>query len=201
VDVGVGLISPTTAAAWLGKAATSTKLAVAGKAGQALTVAPVSVLDNAAKAQGKVVGSFKIDLTNPPPQGWRYWTTPYSPKFANPRIVDPATGLKVPTNALGSKTGLHELQHFLDATQHPQLYYFARASNAPGAGLAHFVFETRGYLQSHGLKALFNPSLAMASVRHAGRAHLVYRDLAGLAGLGALGAFSYWFTSSESGQQ
>jgi hypothetical protein len=163
--------------------------------------APVNVLDDAAKAQGKVVGSFKIDLTNPPPQGWRYWTTPYSPKFANPRIVDPATGLKVPTSALGSKTGLHELQHFLDATQHPQLYYFARASNAPGAGLAHFVFETRGYLQSHGLQALFNPSLAMASVRHAGRAHLVYRDLAGLAGLGGLGGFVYWFTSNESGQQ
>ena len=163
--------------------------------------APVNVLDDAAKAQGKVVGSFKIDLTNPPPQGWRYWTTPYSPKFANPRIVDPATGLKVPTSALGSKTGLHELQHFLDATQHPQLYYFARASNAPGAGLAHFVFETRGYLQSHGLQALFNPSLAMASVRHAGRAHLVYRDLAGLAGLGGLGGFAYWFTSNESGQE
>gem|GEM_PF-1872536 len=33
-----------------------------------------------------------------------------------------------------------------DATQHPQSYYFARASNAPGAGLAHFVIETRGYL-------------------------------------------------------
>ena len=163
--------------------------------------APVYVLDDAAKAQGKVVGSFKIDLTNPPPQGWKYWTTPYSPKFANPRIVDPATGLKVPTSALGSKTGLHELQHFLDATQHPQLYYFARASNAPGAGLAHFVFETRGYLQSHGLQALFNPSLAMASVRHAGRAHLVYRDLAELAGLGGLGGFVYWFTSNEGGQQ
>ena len=96
---------------------------------------------------------------------------------------------------------MHELQHFLDATQHPQYYYFARASNAPGAGLAHFVFETRGYLQSHGLQALFNPSLAMASVRHAGRAHLVYRDLAGLAGLGGLGGFVYWFTSNESGQQ
>jgi hypothetical protein len=41
----------------------------------------------------------------------------------------------------------------------------------------------------------------MASVRHAGRAHLVYRDLAGLAGLGGLGGFVYWFTSNESGQQ
>ena len=45
VDVAFGLISPTTAAAWLGKAATSTKLATARNAGQTLTVAPISAAE------------------------------------------------------------------------------------------------------------------------------------------------------------
>ena len=160
-----------------------------------------SVLDDAAKAQGRVVGAFKIDLVNPPPQGVKYWITPYSPKFANPRIVDPVTGAKVPLSFLGSKIGRHEFQHWLDATGHAQLYYYARVSNAPGAGLAHFVYETRGYLQSHGIIALLKPSLAMASVRHSGRAHLVYRDLAGLAGIGGFGGFVFWFFSDNGGQQ
>jgi len=65
VDVGVGLISPTTAAAWLGKAATSTKLAVAGKAGQALTVAPVRVagfFDDLATAATRNADSTKLVL-------------------------------------------------------------------------------------------------------------------------------------------
>jgi hypothetical protein len=71
------------------------------------------------------------------------------------------------------------------------LYYFARVSKAPGSGLAHYVYETRGYLQSHGLNALFRPALVMASVNHAGRGGLVYRDLIGVGLIGG-GLTAYW---------
>ena len=95
---------------------------------------------------------------------------------------------------LDNPVAFHELKHFTDVDAHPGLYYFARRSTAPGSGLAHFVYETRGYLQSHGLRALFDPSLAMASVQHAGRAHLVYRDLIGLGGLATIGLVGWWFS-------
>jgi hypothetical protein len=149
------------------------------------------VLSDAAKSGGRVVGEFKISLQNPPPSGWRYWVTPYKPKFVNPRIVDPTTGTNVPLSQLGTRINLHELQHFADATGHPELYYIARVSKVPGSGLAHYVFETRGYLQSHGLSALFRPDYVMASVNQAGRGGLVYRDLIG-AGLLGSGIAAYW---------
>lgn len=100
-------------------------------------------------------------------------------------------GTNVTLSQLGTRTNLHELQHFADATGHSELYYFARVSKAPGSGLAHYVYETRGYLQSHGLSALFRPDCVMASVNQAGRGGLVYRDLIG-AGLLGSGIAAYW---------
>lgn len=160
-----------------------------------LLVAPKSgTFADAATGGKKVVGEFQIDLANPAPGGWRYLVTPMKPKFVNPRIVDPVTHRVLRAADLDNPIAFHELQHFADATSHPGLYYFARGSRAPGSGLAHFVYETRGYLQSHGLRALYDPSLAMASASHAGRANLVYRDLIGLAGIGTAGLVEWWFS-------
>jgi len=80
---------------------------------------------------------------------------------------------------------MHEIRHALDFFDHPELAYFATRSRTPGAGIAHFVFEARGYFESHGLRGALNPRAVLRSVeaytinnvpqfRH----HLFYRDLA-----------------------
>ena len=150
--------------------------------------------EDAAKNKNlKVTGRFEIELLNPPPKGWRYWVTPYRPKFGNRNIVDPTTGNVLSGSDLTTPTHLHELKHFTDS-HHEQLYYFARVSKAPGSGIAHFIYETRGYLRSHGYQVLYKPWIPMRSVAHADRAYLVYRDLAGIGIIGT-GIVVFWWLS------
>ena len=86
----------------------------------------------------------------------------------------------------------HELDHFSVTWHYPGLRYFARTSRSPGAEIAHFLYEQRACFQELGWKAIIDPRYAMASVRGAQRAGLVYRDIGLLVGLGILEGASYY---------
>jgi hypothetical protein len=137
----------------------------------------------------ETLAEFNCRLAVPPPRGWRYWTKWHTPRFVGHKIKpDPHI---LAQTAEGRLILYHELKHFEDAVTRPGRYYFASVSKAPGAGFAHVIMETRGYLQSHGLRGL-NPKYALASIRKVGREGLVYRDAAITLGLGVTGYISYY---------
>ena len=148
-------------------------------------LAPRSIGEVGSAAKKYVTAGEHATSFARPPKGWRYFVQRYKPKFFNHKIIPSPSVLR--QTAKGRKILAHEMQHMTDAIKHPEFFYFSRISRAPGAGIGHVIMETRGYLQSHGLRALW-PGYAMRSVQGAGRAGLVYRDLAILGGLGAAGA-------------
>lgn len=129
-------------------------------------------------------------LASAPPKGIQKYITLYRPRFIGHKIT-PSPAELVASGR--SRYLYHELKHFTDASKHPEFFYFARVSRAPGSGFAHFVMETRGYLQSHGLRAL-NPLHAIRSVRAEGRAQLIYRDIGILGGFIGLAGISWGYS-------
>ena len=149
----------------------------------------MTLVADAAKDGRRVVASTITSLQNEAPKGLSYFWKSYTPKFVPPRIVPDPHAL---AQTIEGRLALsHELQHVDDILNHPELYYFARISKAPGAGIAHFIYEARGYIQSSGL---LNPNYAMASIQSAGRAPLVYRDIGIVAGLVGVAIWSFWYS-------
>ncbi len=129
---------------------------------------------------GTGVGGVTRSFLQGSPEPWRLFKPSYKVEIHMP------VGLRAADPRRYARNLSHEIRHALDFLYHPQFAYYATKSKAPGAGLAHYVFEARGYLQSHGVRALVDPRIPgpMASVRSFTinrvpqmRHRLVYRDL------------------------
>jgi hypothetical protein len=129
---------------------------------------------------GTGVGGVTRSFLQGSPEPWRLFKPSYKVEIHMP------AGLMAADPRRYARNLSHEIRHALDFLYLPQFAYYATKSKAPGAGLAHYVFEARGYLQSHGFRALVDPRIPgpMASVRSFTINHvpqmrhmLVYRDL------------------------
>jgi len=162
----------------LGSLATKIRLAPRGTSGTGTSHVLSKLYDDLPSGTG--VGGVTRSTLQGTPEPWRLFKPSYKVEIHMP------AGLRATDPKRYARNLSHETRHALDFLDHPEFAYYATSSRAPGAGLAHFVFEARGYLQSPGLRALVDPRIPgpMASVRSYAlggvpqmRHQLVYRDL------------------------